>query len=474
MDRKQAHFAGRTPETEAYCQRLMDVAAAQRLPQVFQEERPGTVWHTRNRHGVSVIGLRRSALKDEELVSLLRYRLGQYVHPNISIIDPRLVHRDRMEHEPLANESPGDIHFIAGDPETGEILCYAVLRALPDHPEGTTLRHRERPLLPVEKVNGWGVFNRLERLPELPLKKVFELGRYVKNHCRPSDDLSTRAPTEIALAVFLSLLGPLRNEVHGFVGDLEERIAKRTLDFFHIPLVLIRGVVPYSPEASYFFPRNQYCTVYPFAVLVEDVEGSADRFEAIRQALEQPGDAGMKALFGLKKTSMAKHSSLEPEEGLSELTVAELPDQGGEMRFREQLLDIAADLRTFDAFCNLNDAEMRLLGGFMKREDVPAGHYIVRQGEMGGDMYLIDEGEADVLKHNGDGPPIHIATLGPGYYFGEIALLNGGERTADVVAKTSMSLLRLSKEAYTRFLARLDEVQGRIAETAAARSSSPA
>src|SRR5262249_52829577 len=130
MDRKQARVIGRTPETEAYCQKLMDVAASQRLPQLFNEEREGQVWKVDRRNGVMRAGLRRWARADDDLISLLRYRLGQYVHPNICIIDPRLVHRDRMEHEPLANESPGDIHFIAGDPETGEILCYAVLRAL--------------------------------------------------------------------------------------------------------------------------------------------------------------------------------------------------------------------------------------------------------------------------------------------------------------------------------------------------------
>lgn len=469
MDRKQARLVGRNPETEAYCNMLMETAAAVRLPALFQEERPGTVWRVANRNGVTTIAIRRPFLSDEELVSILRYRLGQYVHPSIAIIDPRMVTEARMEHEPLENEAPGDIHFLSGVTETGEILCYSVLRALPDEAAGLTLRDRERPLLPVEKVNGWGVFNRLEILPDLPLPTVFELGRYVKNHCRPADDAGFRAPTEVALAVFLSILGPLREEVRGFVGDLEERIAKRTLDYFHIPTVLIRGVVPYSPEASYFFPRNQYCTVYPFAVLAADLAPSLPRFQAIEAALEVPGEAGLKAMLALKKSSESLTSSLEPEGGLVALTSTELPDQGGEMRCRELLLDIAADLRQFEAFRDLSDSEMRLLGGFMGRCCFVPGEAIVRLGEVGGDLFLIDEGEAEVWKRDDRGEPAFVTTLGRGYYFGEIALLHGGVRTADVIARTRLSLLRLKKEAYEQFLAELDDVRESIKKTAAAR-----
>ncbi|HTE17652.1 MAG TPA: cyclic nucleotide-binding domain-containing protein [Armatimonadota bacterium] len=446
-----------------------------RLPALFTGGRAGVVYRVPDRHGVSTIALRRSAMADEELVSLLRYRLGQYVHPSISIIDPRLVYESRMEHEPLENEAPGDIHFISGAPGTGEILCYAVLRALPDPPRGKTMRDRDRPFLPVEKVHGWGVFNRLQILPDLPLAQVFELGRYVKNHCLPTmDERSTRAPTEIALAVFRALAGPLRGEVGGFVGDLEERIAKRTLDLFHIPTVLIRGVVPYAPEASYFFPRNQYCTVYPFAALVADLEGSLPRFAEVDEALELEGREGLKAMFALKRTSESRKSSLEPPGGLAPLNADELPDQGGEMRLRREILDIAEHLRSFEPFSNLSDAEMRLLGAFMERRAVPAGEILVRQDEIGDDLFLIEEGEAEVSRRVAGGPPTVLARLGPAQYFGEIALLHDGRRTADVRAVTAMSVLRLCKAAYTRFLARLEEVQGRIARTAAERSSPPA
>lgn len=471
FDRRHDALEGLGEEIDAYCARLMEIAATVRLPALFQPERPNALYRVADRHGVCTVALRRADLTDDELVSLLRYRLGQYVHPHISIIDPRLVYQSRLEHEPVENESAGDVHFISGIPGTGEILCYAVLRAVPDPPGDKTMRDRDRPFLPTEKVHGWGVFNRLEGVPDLPVARVFELGRYVKNHClRVPDDRGTRAPMEVGLAAFLSLLGPLRRDVDVFVGDLEERIAKRTLDLFHIPTVLIRGVVPYSPEASYFFPRNQYCTVYPFAVRISDLEGSLPRFRAIEAALEQQGKECLKALFALKRTSASPPSSLEPPGGLPPLNSVELPDQGGEVQEREEILETAEDLTAFDPFRALTEAERRLLSGFMERRSVVPGELIVRQGEVAHDLYLIDEGEAEVQRHTGDGPPVTVATLASGHYFGEIALLSGGERTADVRARTPMSVLRLSREAYTRFLARLEEVQQRIAETAAERS----
>ena len=63
-----------------------------------------------------------------------------------------------------------------------------------------------------------------------------------------------------------------------------------------------------------------------------------------------------------------------------------------------------------------------------------------------------------------------VAELGPGDYFGEIALLYGGERTADVIARTEMSVLRLTRDEYQLFLSRLDNVRDDLQRTAARRA----
>jgi hypothetical protein len=236
-------------------------------------------------------------------------------------------------------------------------------------------------------------------------------------------------------------------------------------------MVVIHGTVPYEAEASYFFPRYQYCTVYPMAILSSDVSRDMlDRLSAIEAALEQPGKRGLLALFALKKDTRSPKSTLEPPEGLDELMDASVPQQGVPMAERRQMLDLADQLRQTDLFQGLSVAEATVLGTFMEREAADPGQIIVRQGDRGDDLYLIEAGEADVTVGRDPQNQVAVARLGPGDYFGEIALLTGAERIATVVAVTPMSLLRLSKDAYTRYLTHAAEVEQQITRTAMGRT----
>jgi CRP/FNR family cyclic AMP-dependent transcriptional regulator len=67
------------------------------------------------------------------------------------------------------------------------------------------------------------------------------------------------------------------------------------------------------------------------------------------------------------------------------------------------------------------------------------GQVLARQGDTGGEFFVIVEGTAEATI---DGVP--IAELGPGQFFGEMALLDRGPRVATVVARSSMLLLVLS------------------------------
>ena len=83
---------------------------------------------------------------------------------------------------------------------------------------------------------------------------------------------------------------------------------------------------------------------------------------------------------------------------------------------------------------------------------VAAGDRIVREGEVGTDFYLILEGEAVVSRAGSK-----VATLGPGQYFGELAVLDHAPRNATVSAATPMKLLTLGAR---EFSAVLDEIPG--------------
>jgi CRP-like cAMP-binding protein len=88
-------------------------------------------------------------------------------------------------------------------------------------------------------------------------------------------------------------------------------------------------------------------------------------------------------------------------------------------------------------------------------------------------LYLIVSGNAEVRVTNTAGQSVLVATLGPGEYFGEVALVTGGERIADVVAVTPMTLARLNRAGYDRFVAHTSAMQ-QLATTAARRAGATA
>ena len=97
---------------------------------------------------------------------------------------------------------------------------------------------------------------------------------------------------------------------------------------------------------------------------------------------------------------------------------------------------------------DLSPAEAAILGLFIERETAEAGQIVVHQGEKGDALYLIEEGHVEVRATAEDGGVTILATLGPGSYFGEISLVTGDPRNADVVATTPLTLLRLDRPGY--------------------------
>src|SRR5271166_654847 len=110
-------------------------------------------------------------------------------------------------------------------------------------------------------------------------------------------------------------------------------------------------------------------------------------------------------------------------------------------RHRESREAMDSDhLKTIPLFSSLSDKALNTVAVFAGETSVSAGKRIVREGDYAYDLIVIETGTADVIK---DGEV--IGSLGPGDVFGEMGVLAGGKRMADVVATSSMRLITLTK-----------------------------
>lgn len=78
---------------------------------------------------------------------------------------------------------------------------------------------------------------------------------------------------------------------------------------------------------------------------------------------------------------------------------------------------------------------------------------VVVQGQRGSSLFVVSEGEVEVLVRQHDGRDLAAGTLGPGAVFGEISLLLGVERSATVRAVSESTLIEIAKEALAPVLA---------------------
>lgn len=83
----------------------------------------------------------------------------------------------------------------------------------------------------------------------------------------------------------------------------------------------------------------------------------------------------------------------------------------------------------------------------VRREVYEAGQDIVTQGDIGRRLYVLQSGEAEVLRVNGEGAEEVLAHLGPGDHFGEISIFEGSRRTASIRATTRTQVLSLGRDA---------------------------
>jgi len=125
------------------------------------------------------------------------------------------------------------------------------------------------------------------------------------------------------------------------------------------------------------------------------------------------------------------------------------PVSGGPGARQEDKIERLKEVPLFE---DCSAKQLKSVAKITKVFDVAAGGVIARAGEPGDEFFLITDGRARV-----DVAPDRHVVLGPGKFFGEMSLLDGGPRSATVVADTPVRLLVITRR---NFSVLLNDVRG--------------
>ena len=106
----------------------------------------------------------------------------------------------------------------------------------------------------------------------------------------------------------------------------------------------------------------------------------------------------------------------------------------------------------------------------INRERFAPGRTIFRKGEIGNKLYIVADGEVEVLDEETGGGERIIAKLGPGQCFGEMALVNDNPRMATVQSRTRVNLISLDREGFQELFGHLEPLRRMFEEVVEERS----
>jgi CRP/FNR family transcriptional regulator, cyclic AMP receptor protein len=119
---------------------------------------------------------------------------------------------------------------------------------------------------------------------------------------------------------------------------------------------------------------------------------------------------------------------------------------------RRTLRRSAVALAGVPMFVGFSPKHLNRLAAESDELGLAAGQTIVREGDPGEALFVVLEGQAKILRAGK-----RVGTVIPGDFFGELSALDGGPRTASVIAETPIRVLRLFRRTLTRLMS--DEPQ---------------
>jgi CRP/FNR family transcriptional regulator len=115
-------------------------------------------------------------------------------------------------------------------------------------------------------------------------------------------------------------------------------------------------------------------------------------------------------------------------------------------------------LKSVTLFADLEEEELERFSHVAVPRSFPAGTRVFHEGDDSDACYIVKDGSFRVTREHSDGRAITLATLGPGEIFGELAMLDGDQRSASAEALTDGDLLALPANDVRALLARHPEI----------------
>jgi len=119
------------------------------------------------------------------------------------------------------------------------------------------------------------------------------------------------------------------------------------------------------------------------------------------------------------------------------------------MAVNEEIVDFLTGSQVFK---ELPREALEAIAGVVKPLVVPRDTTIIKEGDPGDCLYIIRSGNVRIARRNPDGMRLDISIKGPGETFGEMALITGEPRSADVETLGETHLMVLSKDDYDRIV----------------------
>lgn len=121
---------------------------------------------------------------------------------------------------------------------------------------------------------------------------------------------------------------------------------------------------------------------------------------------------------------------------------------------RDQYL---AHLQEVPMFSACTKRDLQLVARHAENLTLPAGKVVMEEGRNGDEFFIIAAGKATVTRGDRE-----VAVLGPGDYFGELALLDRAPRNATVTAQTDLEVVLLGRREFNGLLAEVPTLSRKL------------